>query len=115
MKDGSQVLIVKDVFARSAVHILGIVLLLGCEPARVPAGPTISLHLRGAPPDATVTVDDNAIGTFDFVAVHGVALPRGLHHVTVAASGYFPWDRTVEAKPGGAPIALQVALTPVPE
>ncbi len=89
--------------------------LLGCEPAKEPNRPTVSLHMRGGPPTATVMVDDEPLGSLEFVAAHGVALPPGMHHVTVQAAGYFPWDREIEATPGSAPIALEVALTPVPD
>jgi hypothetical protein len=87
----------------------------GCEPAQAPQVATVSLRVRGAPADATVVLDDATLGTFDFVAAHGVALPPGLHRVSVHASGYFPWDRAVEAKEGSGPIVLQVAMTPVPD
>jgi hypothetical protein len=88
---------------------------VGCEPAKAPTQPTISLRLRGAPLDATVIVDDEPLGSLEFVAAHGVALPPGVHHVTVKAPGYFPWDQEVDAKPGSPLIALEVALTPVPD
>ena len=29
-----------------------------------------------------------------------MALPPGVHHVTVKAAGYFPWDREVKAEAG---------------
>ncbi len=45
----------------------------------------------------------------------GSRCPPGLHHVTVVAPGYFPWDREVEAKLGSPPIELSVTLTPVPD
>jgi hypothetical protein len=89
---------------------------LACNPPEVP-GPqqTVSLRMQGTPPDAAVIVDEEAVGQLDFVAAHGVALPPGVHHITVKALGYFPWDREVEAKPGAGPIRLDVALTPVPD
>jgi hypothetical protein len=77
--------------------------------------PTVSLRMKGTPADAAVIIDEETVGQLDFVAAHGVALPLGVHHVTVKASGYFPWDREVEAKEGSPPIRLDVALTPVPD
>jgi hypothetical protein len=88
---------------------------VGCAPAVAPTGSTVSLRVRGGPPSATVVVDEETLGTFDFVAVHGVALPPGTHHLTVTAEGYFPWDREVEAKAGSPPIRLDVAMTPIPD
>jgi PEGA domain-containing protein len=86
-----------------------------CVPPQAPAQPTISLRVRGTPPSATVVVDEEALGTLDFVAAHGVALPPGVHHVTVTARGYFPSDTEVDARPGSPPVRLEVALTPVPD
>lgn len=60
-------------------------------------------------------VDEETLGTFDYVAAHGVALPLGVHHVTVQEPGYFPCDREVEAKPGMPPIQLEVVLSAVPD
>ena len=56
--------------------------------------------MHGTPADAAVIIDEEAVGQLDFVAAHGVALPPGVHHVTVKARGYFPLDREVEAKEG---------------
>jgi hypothetical protein len=71
--------------------------------------------MQGTPPDANVIVDEQAVGALDFIALHGVALPPGVHHVTVKAHGYFPWDREVEAHLGDPPIRLDVTLTPIPD
>jgi hypothetical protein len=87
----------------------------GCAPAKEASRPTVSLRLRGGPPDAMVIVDDEPLGSLEFVAAHGVALPPGVHFVTVKAPGYFPWDREVDAKPGSPAVALEVALTPLPD
>jgi hypothetical protein len=87
----------------------------GCEPARQASPSTVSLRMHGAPLDATVIIDDEPVGSLEFVAARGVALPPGLHHVTVEAHGYLPWDREVDAKPGSPLIALEVALTRVPD
>ena len=62
---------------------------------------------------AAVTIDDQYIGTFAYVAAHGVAMPPGKHRVTVEKPGYFPWDRLVEAR--GPLVRLDVALVRVPE
>jgi hypothetical protein len=86
-----------------------------CQPPEAPARPTVSLRMRGTPAEAIVIIDDQALGTLDLVSAHGVALPPGVHHVTVKAVGYFPVDREVEAKLGAGPIQLEVALTPVPD
>jgi len=91
------------------------ILVAACEPAQAPTVPTVSLRVAGAPAEATVVIDDTVLGTFDFVAAHGVALPPGKHRITVHATGYFPWDREVEAKLGAGPIRLQVGLTPIPD
>jgi len=88
---------------------------LACVGPEIPRPPTVSLRMAGGPPEATVIIDEEAVGTLDLVAARGVALPPGVHHVTVRANGYFPWDREVEATAGSPPIHLDVALTPVPD
>ena len=90
--------------------------LAACQPAQSASSqPTISLRIRGTPAGATVIIDEEALGTLDFVSAHGVALPPGVHHVTVKATGYFPSDLAVDAKPGSPPVALEIALIPVPD
>lgn len=76
---------------------------------------TTSLRVQGAPLDASVTIDDRFLGSFAYVAQHGVALPPGKHRITVEKTGFFPWDRLVEAHEGDPPIHLDVALTPIPD
>ena len=100
---------------RPALWVLLPAVWAGCQPAQAPSQPTISLRIHGGPPNAAVTIDDEPLGSLEFVAVHGVALPPGVHHVTVKAQGYFPWDREVDARAGSRPIALEVALTHVPD
>lgn len=80
------------------------------------AGPvTTSLRVKGTTPDASVTVDDQYLGAFAYVAAKGVALPPGRHRITVEKTGFFPWDKIVEVKEGDPPISLDVALTRVPD
>jgi hypothetical protein len=102
---------------RAALAAACVALASACagRPAENAHRPTVSLRMQGSPPDAAVVIDEEAVGQLDFVQAHGVALPVGVHHVTVKANGYFPWDREVEAKEGAGPIRLQVALTRVPD
>jgi hypothetical protein len=96
---------------------VALVLSPACEPAQSPASasPTVSLRLRGEPANAIVLIDEETIGTLDFVADHGVALPPGHHRVTVRSDGCFAWDQEVEAKKGSGPLSLSVRLVPVPD
>ena len=64
---------------------------------------------------ALQVIDDEAVGSLELVQARGVALPVGVHHVTVKAQGYFPWDREVKAEEGQPALRLDVALTPVPD
>jgi hypothetical protein len=89
--------------------------LVSCQPPVSEYKPTVSLRMAGGPPDASVIIDEKAIGTLDYVAARGVALPPGVHHITVKATGFFPWDKEVTAKFGDPPIRLKVAMTPVPD
>jgi hypothetical protein len=91
-------------------------LLFSCAPAEAPGQqPTVSLRMTGEPAEAVVIVDDEAVGTLELVMAHGVALPVGVHHISVKAEGYFPWDKEVEAKLGSGPIRLDAKLMPVPD
>jgi hypothetical protein len=86
-------------------------LVVACGPAREPR--TVSLRVKGGPPNASVTIDDIFVGTLDVVAARGVALPVGTHRLSVEAPGYLPLDRFVEAKE--APVSLDVTLVPIPD
>ncbi len=74
---------------------------------------TTSLRVSGNMMDATVTIDDQLIGSLKYVSKKGVALPPGKHRITVERPGYFPWDRLVEANE--QPIVLDVQLVPIPD
>jgi hypothetical protein len=84
-----------------------------CGPGGTPR--TVSMRMTGSPPNASVTVDDQFVGTLELVATRGVALPPGTHHVTVEAAGFIPWDKVVEAREGDVPVKLEVRLVPVPD
>jgi hypothetical protein len=77
------------------------------------ASQTVSLRMKGNVRDASVTIDDQYVGALAYVASRGVALPPGTHRITVEKTGYFPWDRVVEASE--APIHLDVVLTKIPD
>lgn len=84
-----------------------------CGPAREPK--TVSMRLVGSPPNATVTIDDIFVGRLDTVAARGVALPVGVHRISIEAPGYLPWDKAIEAKEGSAPVRLDVRLVAIPD
>jgi len=96
-----------------AIPILALALALaGCGAA---APRTTSLRMAGKPGDASVTVDERYLGALAYVASKGVALPPGKHRITVEKTGFFPWDRLVEAHEGDPPIQLQVSLVQIPD
>ncbi|MEO6573953.1 MAG: PEGA domain-containing protein, partial [Polyangiaceae bacterium] len=84
---------------RSQLAALGMVMVLGAcgGGAAQASGRTVSLRLRGSPPNATVTVDDQIVGSLQIVMARGVALPPGPHRVSVESAGYLPWDKIVVA------------------
>jgi len=86
--------------------------LAACTPTR-PA--TVSLRVQGNVRDAHVTIDDQYLGAFAYVAKKGVALPPGPHRITVEKTGYFPWDKVVVANEGDPPIKLDVILVEIPD
>jgi hypothetical protein len=79
------------------------------------AARTVSMRMVGGPPNASVTIDDQFVGTLDVVAARGVALPPGVHRVTVEAPGFLPWDKAIDAKDGDAVVRLEVRLLPIPD
>lgn len=97
--------------ARALAVALGLVL-AACA-GRTPR--TVSMRLVGSPPNASVTIDDQFVGTLEVVVRRGVALPPGKHRVSVEAAGYLPWDQIVEAKEGAGPVRLDVRLVRVPD
>jgi hypothetical protein len=94
---------------------LGIAIMLAaCAGGAAQApGKTVSFRLRGSPANATVTVDDQIVGSLQIVMAHGVALPPGPHRVSVESAGYFPWDKIVVAT--DRPVVVAVDLVPVPD
>ncbi len=89
-------------------------LLVGaCSPAVGPAARTVSLRMRGTPPNATVTIDDELVGSLEVVAARGVALPAGRHRLSVEAPGYLPYDAIIEAK--DRLVQVDVVLVPIPD
>ena len=76
----------------------------------------ISLSLayeKKTPADASVSIDEQYIGPLGYVGAHSVRLPEGEHRVSVAKTGFFPWDRLITA--GRDPIKLDVTLEPIPD
>lgn len=90
--------------------VLAGLLAAACTPM---ASQKVSLQMKGNVRDASVTIDDQYVGALAYVAARGVALPPGKHRITVEKTGYFPWDRVVEAS--GEPIHLDVVLTKIPD
>jgi hypothetical protein len=89
-------------------------LVSGCEVSLPHAKtPTVSLRMQGAPPEASVTIDDEYVGPLSVVMARGVALPVGSHRISVEEEGYFPWDKIVEAKK--ELVRLDVRLVPIPD
>ena len=78
-----------------------------------PKAQTVPLRVRGAPPDATVTIDDQRVGSLALVAARGIRVLPGRHRITVEAAGYLPLDVALEANDEVVPV--EVNLVPVPE
>jgi hypothetical protein len=91
------------------------VALAACAPSKPP---TTSLRLAPAtesPRDARVVIDDQELGPLWYVTEHGVAMPPGKHRLTIEADGYLPYDREIDAGPGGGLIKLDVKLVKRPD
>jgi hypothetical protein len=104
-------------FRDAVMLVVAAVLTFACagNDARTPKAPTVSFRLTGSPSDASVTIDDMLVGRLDVVSAHGVALPIGVHHVSVEAPGYFAWDREIDARSRDTPVKLDATLARIPE
>lgn len=91
--------------------LLALFALAGCVSSVV----TTSLRIDGNIDDATVTVDDQILGSVGYVEKKGVALPPGKHRITIEKAGYFPYDELVVVKEGDPPMSLKVQLEAVPD
>lgn len=103
----------KASFIAVALVVSAQVILSACGGAPAVPARTVSFRMKGQPPQATVTIDDQPIGPLEMVQKRGIALPAGPHRITVEAPGYLPMDRIVNAD--DKPIVLDVALVPIPE
>jgi hypothetical protein len=73
----------------------------------------VPLRLRGTPGEATVTIDDQRVGSLAVVEARGMRVLPGRHRVSVEAPGFLPFDVAVDAK--DAPVVVSVKLVPVPD
>lgn len=95
--------------------LLALVALQGCAGSAADAGFSLKLErARSTPARALVTIDEQYIGTLDYVAARGVRLPEGEHRLSVEHEGYFPYD-TIIRSDGTTPVRLVIELTPVPD
>ena len=103
---------VDDRVGMTRVALLVCVLAFGCahSPASTQTAPR--LQVIAQPDDARVYVDDAYFGSARVLSAQPKALAPGLRRVTVQASGYFPHDLEVKAKPGTTKI--EISLRPIP-
>jgi PEGA domain len=83
-----------------------------CAPAAAPSADTVPLRIVGTPADATVTIDDQRVGSLALVAARGIRVLPGRHRITVEAMGYLPFDLAIEAR--NRVVTVPVSLVPVP-
>jgi hypothetical protein len=99
-----------------ALAALGLLSLASCSNVIIgtPEGPhTVPIRMGGAPADATVTIDDQRVGSLALVAARGMRVLAGRHRITVESAGYLPWDQVIEAR--DELVRLDVRLVPVPD
>jgi hypothetical protein len=78
-----------------------------------PKALTVPVRFHGTPADATVTIDDQRVGSLAFVAERGIRVLPGRHRVSVEAAGYLPFDVALDAKDETVPV--EIKLVPVPD
>lgn len=87
---------------------------LGCATMGLKSAVHLSLEReKDTPRRALVYIDEQFIGTLDYVAAKGVRLPEGKHRISVQKNGYYPFDALVESD--RYPIHLRVALLRLPD
>jgi hypothetical protein len=74
---------------------------------------TVALRFRGTPSNATVTIDDQRVGSLALVVARGIRVLPGRHRISVEAAGYLPFDVAIDANAEVVP--LEVTLVPVPD
>jgi hypothetical protein len=74
---------------------------------------TVALRFRGTPTTATVTIDDQRVGSLALVAARGIRVLPGRHRISVEAAGYLPFDAAIDANAEVVPV--EVTLVPVPD
>ncbi len=89
--------------------------LAACVPSKPPTTSLRFTPAADAPKGAKVIVDDQTLGSLDFVTKRGVALPPGKHRITIEADGYLPWDQEIDAGETGGLIKLDVKLVKIPD
>ncbi len=77
---------------------------------------TVPIRIAGTPPDATVTIDDQRIGSLALVQARGMRIAPGRHRVTIESAGYLPYDAVIEARgERDEVVRLDVKLVPIPD
>ncbi|HEY2510773.1 MAG TPA: PEGA domain-containing protein [Polyangiaceae bacterium] len=78
-----------------------------------PRAQSVPVRIRGTPPEATVTIDDQRVGSLAVVQARGMRVLPGRHRITVEKEGYLPFDKAVEAK--DETVVVDVALVKTPD
>ena len=74
---------------------------------------TVPIRIAGSPPDATVTIDDQRVGSLALVQARGMRVAPGRHRVTIESAGYLPYDAVIDAK--DERVLVDVKLVPIPD
>lgn len=95
---------------------LRIVFLAATLSACVSGAPkTTSLRIDGNVDDASVTIDDQLVGSVKVIEKRGVALPPGRHRISIEKPGFFPHDQLVDVKEGDPTVSLKIELERIPD
>jgi hypothetical protein len=79
-----------------------------------PAAPTPALlKVIAEPPNTSVYVDDNFVGTGRVLAVKPAVIHPGERFITFTATGYFPHDLKLTLPSGTT--SINIRLRPIPE
>jgi hypothetical protein len=88
--------------------------LLGACTPRTPTKPVVDAYLSLAiePPETTVRLDDRVLGSARVLAGRWVAVPHGVHRLSLTAPGFDRYDEEIDLAPGRHARRLDLVAAP---
>jgi hypothetical protein len=99
---------------RRTFIVFGLGGLLGACTPRTPTKPVVDAFLSLAvdPPETTVRLDDRVLGSARILAGRWVAVPHGVHRLSLTAPGFDRYDEEIDLAPGRHERRVQLVMAP---